>query len=168
MLGRASKIALAKAGALGMISENTENPDLVDERGSHLLRDFLKKGPVKVRAAVDSCYYPGVYPYVTGVIRGTDGARAEEVLSLAHLYEQGAHYKPTGFASILGRPRRSIDSSTKASYLPKRSIRVLGMGECYGTMYYLEHNILGNLTPIMESHHVGHRAANYGAASHPQ
>ena len=23
---------------------------------------------------------------------------------------------------------------------PKRTIRVLGMGECYGTMYYLENN----------------------------
>ena len=85
-----------------MISENTENRDLVDERGwvnsfgdngwsftkgssplvcfsitprgSQLLRGLLQKGPVKVRANVDSRYYAGVYPYVTGVIRGTDGA----------------------------------------------------------------------------------------------
>ena len=101
-----------------MISENTENRDLVDERGwvnsfgdngwsftkgssplvcfsitprgSQLLRGLLQKGPVKVRANVDSRYYAGVYPYVTGVIRGTDGADAEEVLSLGHLFEQGA------------------------------------------------------------------------------
>jgi hypothetical protein len=89
---------------LGLISENTENRDLADERGwvnsfgdngwsftkgstplvcfsitprgSQLLRELLKKGPVKVRANVDSRYYSGVYPYVTGVIRGTDGPNA--------------------------------------------------------------------------------------------
>ncbi len=169
VLGRVSKTALAKAGALGMISETTENPDLVDERGwvnsfgdngwsftkdssplvcfsitprgSHLLRDLLKKGPVKVRATVDSRYYSGVYPYVTGVIRGTDGAQAEEVLSLAHLYEQGAHDNATGFSSILGAVE-TLNRLIVEGKLPrpKRSIRILGMGECYGTMYYLEHN----------------------------
>ena len=99
---RGSKAALAEAGALGMISENTENRELADERGwvnsfgdngwsftkgssplvcfsitprgSQLLRGLLQKGPVKVRANVDSRYYAGVYPYVTGVIRGSDGA----------------------------------------------------------------------------------------------
>ena len=87
---RGSKAALWKAGALGMISENTENRDLRDERGwvnsfgdngwsftkgssplacfsitpngSELLRRLLAKGPVKVRANVDSRYYTGVYP----------------------------------------------------------------------------------------------------------
>src|SRR6266568_655925 len=128
--GRASKTALAKAGALGVISENTENRDLADERGwvnsfgdngwsftkgssplvcfsitprgSQLLRSLLEKGPVKVRANVESRYYAGVYPYVTGVIRGTDGPNAEEVLSLGHLFEQGAHDNATGVASIIG------------------------------------------------------------------
>jgi hypothetical protein len=128
--GRGSKTALAKAGALGLISDNTENRDLIDERGwvnsfgdngwsftkgssplvgfsitpgaSRLLRELLKKGPVKVRANVDSRYYEGVYPYVTGVIRGTDGANAEEVLSLGHLYEYGANDNATGVASIIG------------------------------------------------------------------
>jgi hypothetical protein len=164
---RASKAALAKAGALGIISENTENPELVDERGwvnsfgdngwsftkgsaplvcfsitprgSQLLRELLKKGPVKVRANVDSRYYSGVYPYVTGVIRGSDGPGAEEVLSLGHLFEQGAHDNATGVASIIGAAgtlNRLIKDGTLPR--PKRTIRVLGMGECYGTMYYLE------------------------------
>src|SRR3954469_10965663 len=84
---RGSKAALWKAGAIGIISENTENRDLVDERGwvnsfgdngwsftkgssplacfsitprgSQLLRGLLQKGPVKVRANVDSRYLRG-------------------------------------------------------------------------------------------------------------
>ncbi len=166
---RGSKTALAKAGALGIISENTENRDLAEERGwvnsfgdngwsftkgsaplvcfsitprgSQLLRELLKKGPVKVRANVDSRYYAGVYPYVTGVIRGTDGANAEEVLSLGHLYEQGAHDNATGVASIIGAAE-TLHRLIQAGKLvrPRRTIRVLGMGECYGTMYYLEHH----------------------------
>src|SRR5207302_4776607 len=121
---RGSKAALWKAGALGVISENTENSALADERGwvnsfgdngwsftkgssplvcfsitprgSQLLRSLLQKGPVKVRANVDSRYYAGVYPYVTGVIRGAAGADGEEVLSVGHLFEQGAHDNATG------------------------------------------------------------------------
>lgn len=162
-----SKANVVRAGGLGMISENTENRALVDDRGwvnsfgdngwsftkgstplvcfsitprgSALLRDLLKQGPVKVRANVDSRYYAGVYPYVTGVIRGTDGANAEEILSLGHLFEQGAHDNATGVASIIGAAE-TINKLIKAGKLPrpKRTIRVLGMGECYGTMYYLE------------------------------
>jgi hypothetical protein len=166
---RASKVALAKAGALGLISEATENRELPDERGwvnsfgdngwsftkgssplvcfsitprgSQLLRELLKKGPVKVRAEVDSRYYSGVYPYVTGVIRGTDSPNGEEVLSLGHLFEQGAHDNATGVASIIGAAE-TLNHLIRAGKLPRprRTIRVLGMGECYGTMYYLQHN----------------------------
>jgi hypothetical protein len=169
VLGGGSKTALASAGALGRISESTENPSLADERGwvnsfgdngwsftkdstplvcfsitpngSKLLRQLLGRGPVKVRANVDSRYYAGVYPYVSGAIRGTDGAAAEEVLSLGHLFEQGAHDNATGFASILGAAE-TLNRLITSGQLPrpKRSIRILGMGECYGTMYYLEHN----------------------------
>jgi hypothetical protein len=164
---RGSKAALWKAGAIGMISEATENRDLADERGwvnsfgdngwsftkgsspmpcfsitprgSQLLRSLLQKGPVKVRANVESRYYAGVYPYVTGVIRGTDGPGGEEVLSLGHLFEQGAHDNATGAASIIGAAgavSRLIREGKLAR--PRRSIRVLGMGECYGTLYYLQ------------------------------
>jgi hypothetical protein len=164
---RASKTALWKAGALGIISDTTENRDLADERGwvnsfgdngwsftkgssplvcfsitprgSELLRGLLAKGPVKVRANVDSRYYAGVYPYVTGVIRGTDGAQGEEVLSLGHLFEQGAHDNATGVASIIGAAA-TLQRLIQAGKLerPRRTIRVLGMGECYGTLYYLQ------------------------------
>ena len=148
-----------------MISESTENRDLVDERGwvnsfgdngwsftkgssplvcfsitprgSQLLRELLKKGPVKVRANVDSRYYAGVYPYVTGVIRGTDGANAEEVLSLGHLFEQGAHDNATGVASIIGAAE-TLNRLIQAGKLPrpKRTIRVSGHGRM------LRHHVL--------------------------
>jgi hypothetical protein len=167
VLGQASKAALAAAGALGRISDSTENPDLLDERGwvnafgdngwsftkastplvcfsitprgSRTLRELLARGPVKVRANVDTRYYEGVYPYVTGVIRGTDGASAEEVLSLGHLFEQGAHDNATGVASIIGAAS-TVNRLIAEGRLPrpKRTIRVLGMGECYGTNYYLQ------------------------------
>jgi hypothetical protein len=166
---RGQKTAIARAGALGLISDFTENPSLANDRGwvnsfgdngwsftkgsaplvcfsitpngSRLLRSLLKKGPVKVRANVDSRYYAGVYPYVTGVIRGTDGPGAEEVLSLGHLYEQGAGDNSTGVASIIGAAE-TLNRLIQEGKLPrpKRNIRVLGMGECYGTLYYLEHN----------------------------
>jgi len=164
---RASKTALWKAGALGMISDSTENRELADERGwvnsfgdngwsftkgssplvcfsitprgLALLRSLLAKGTVKVRANVDSRYYAGVYPYVTGVIRGATGAEGEEVLSLGHLFEQGAHDNATGVASIIGAAA-TLNRLIQAGKLPRprRTIRVLGMGECYGTLYYLQ------------------------------
>ena len=165
----ASKVALAKAGALGMISEHTENLALLDERGwvnsfgdngwsftkgsaplvcfsitprsSYLLRELLQKGPVKVRANVDSRYYTGIYPWITGVIRGTDGPDSEEVLSLGHLYEQGANDNATGVSSFIGAAE-TLNRLIQAGKLPRprRSIRVLGMGECYGTFAYLDHH----------------------------
>jgi hypothetical protein len=163
-----NKATARRTGALGYISENTENRDLADERGwvnsfgdngwsftkgstptvcfsitpngSKVLRELLAKGPVKVRANVDSRYYDGVYPYVTGVIRGTDGAAAEEVLSLGHLYEVGAHDNATGVASIIGAAETINRLITEGKLpRPRRTIRVLGMGECYGTNWYLEH-----------------------------
>jgi hypothetical protein len=169
VLGRVSKTALARVGGLGMISEATENPSLVDERGwvnsygdngwsftkgsaplvcfsitpngSKLLRGLLQKGPVKVRANVDSRYYSGVYPYVTGIIRGTGGASAEEVLSLGHLYEQGANDNATGVSAILNAAE-TLNRLIQQGKLPRpqRNIRILGMGECYGTLYYLDHH----------------------------
>jgi len=160
--GRGAKTDLAKAGALGIISENTENRSLVDERGwvnsfgdngwsftkgsaplvcfsitprgSELLRGLLKKGPVKVRANVNSRYYSGVYPYVTGVIRGTDGSNAEEVLSLGHLYEQGANDNSTGVAAII-HAAGTVNRLIQAGKLPRpkprqRRLNVLKVARC--------------------------------------
>ena len=102
---------------------------------------MLAKGPVKVRANVDSRYYDGQYPYVSGAIIGTDGAAAEEVFSLGHLFEEGAGDNATGVASII-EATATLNRLIKEGKLPrpKRTIRILGMGERYGTLAYLYAN----------------------------
>ena len=164
--GRISKPDLAKAGALGMIHESTTNPTLLDERdwvnsfgdngwafnkndtplvcfsitprSEQYLHELLKQGPVKVRANVDSRYYDGQYPYVSGAILGTDGPGAEEVFSLGHLFEEGAGDNATGVASII-EATATLNRLIKEGKLPrpKRTIRILAMGERYGTLAYL-------------------------------
>jgi Peptidase family M28 len=167
--GRLSKTDLAKAGALGMVRESATNPTLLDERdwsnsfgdngwsftkgstplvcfvvtprSQQYLHELLAKGPVKVRANVDSRYYAGQYPYVSGAIIGTDGAAAEEVFSLGHLFEYGAGDNAAGVASII-EATATLNRLIKEGKLPrpKRTIRILGMGERYGTLAYLYAN----------------------------
>ena len=160
------KWLLVRAGALGAINTFTENPSLADgrqwinawgddgwaytKRSTPLLsfsitprqaayvRDLLKRGPVRAKAVVDSRYYEGSYPYVTGSIEGTG---PEEVLTLAHTAEQGAHDNATGVAATLealGTLNRLIAQNKLPK--PKRGIRVLLMGEMYGSMHYIASN----------------------------
>jgi hypothetical protein len=160
------KWLLAKAGALGAINTFTENPSLEDgrqwinawgdsgwaytkrstpllsfsitPRQSRLLRSLLKRGPVRARATVDTRYYEGSYPYVTGIIRGTGTG---EVLTLAHTSEQGAHDNATGVAATLealGTLNRLINAGKLPR--PRRGIRILLMGEMYGSMHYVAAN----------------------------
>jgi len=160
------KYALVKAGALGAINAFTENPALPNGRQwinawgddgwaytarstpllsfsitpdqARLVRALLKRGPVRAKATVDARYYPGSYPYVTGVIPGTTN---EEVLTLGHSSEQGAQDNATGVAATLealATLQRLIDAGKLPR--PKRSIRILSMGEMYGSMHYVEHN----------------------------
>lgn len=162
------KWQLAKAGAVGAINAFTENADLADgrqwvnawgDRGwaftkdnapllcfsitprqAALLRGLLReKGQVRVRAKVNTRFYEGHYPYVTGVIRGT--GPDEEVLTLGHTSEQGAHDNATGVSAMmesLATLNRLIRSGRLAR--PGRSIRILAMGEMYGSMHYLATN----------------------------
>lgn len=164
--GHISKTELAKAGALGMIHESTVNPALLDERdwvnsfgdngwafnkgntplvcfsitprSQQYLHRLLARGPVKVRANVDSRYYVGKYPYVSGAILGTDGPDAQEVFSLGHLFEEGANDNAAGVASII-EATATLNRLIKEGKLPrpKRTIRILAMGERYGTLSYL-------------------------------
>lgn len=164
--GRMSKTALAKAGALGMVHESATNPSLLDERdwinsfgdngwafnkdnaplvcfsitprSQQYLHQLLEHGPVKVRANVDTRYYTGQYPYVSGAILGTDGSAAEEVFSLGHMYEVGAGDNDTGVSSII-EATATLNRLIKEGKLPrpKRTIRILAMGERYGTLSYL-------------------------------
>jgi hypothetical protein len=158
------KWALVKAGALGAINASTENPELKDGRQwinawgdngwaftkastpllsfsispkeAALVRKLLaERETVRVKAIVDTRYYSGVYPYVTGVIPGTG---SEEVLTLGHSSEQGAEDNATGVAAILeslATLRRLIADGRLPQ--PRRSIRILLMGEMYGSMHYV-------------------------------
>lgn len=161
------KWELVKAGAIGAINAFTENPALVDgrqwinawgDRGwafnkgdtpllsfsisprqAALLRSRLKQGRVQVRAKVDTRYYEGAYPYVTGVIPGA--SPDEEVLTLGHTSEQGAQDNATGVAAMLesvATLNRLIASGRLAR--PRRSIRILLMGEMYAALHYIAVN----------------------------
>ncbi len=159
------KWALVKSGALGAINTFTENLSLQDghqwinawgdqgwgfTKGSTPLLSFsispreatmvrkllADRGVLRVKAIVDSRYYSGVYPYVTGVIRGTG---PEEVLTLGHSFEQGAQDNATGVAAML-ESLATVNRLILSGKLPrpKRSIRLLTMGELYGSMHYIE------------------------------
>jgi len=163
------KSELVKAGVLGAINTFTENPELKDGRQwinawgdngwaftktstplicfsitphqAEFVRKLLAEGhSVRARAIVDSRYYAGVYPYVTGVIPGAGSE--EEVLTLGHTSEQGAQDNATGVAAMLeslATLNRLIESGKLAR--PKRGIRLLLMGEMYGSMHYVStHN----------------------------
>src|SRR5256884_816986 len=159
------KWALVKSGALGAINTFSENPSLEDGRqwinawgdqgwgftkgstpllsfsitpreGALLRKLLAERGVVRVKATVDSRYYSGTYPYVTALIRGSG---SEEVLTLGHSFEQGAQDNATGVAAMLeslATVNRLIFSGKLPR--PKRSIRLLTMGELYGSMYYIE------------------------------
>lgn len=160
------KWRLVKGGALGAINAFTENPSLRDgrqwvnawgDKGWGLLkgdapllsfsitpaqaddlRARLAKGPVRARAVVDSRIFEGEYPYVTGVMRGVG---REEVLTLGHIAEQGAHDNATGVAAMVAA-LSTLETLIARGQLarPRRGIRMLAMGELYCTMHYLARN----------------------------
>ncbi len=162
------KALLAKRGALGTVNAFTENAELKDDRQwinawgdrgwafnkgdapllsfsitprqADYVRSLLERhGAVRVRAVVDSRYYEGSYPYATGVIRGSGSD--EEVLTLGHTAEQGAHDNATGVAAMLEAMTalRALIASGKLP-APKRTIRLLAMPEIYGSMHYVSTN----------------------------
>jgi hypothetical protein len=161
------KWRLVKGGAAGAINGWSENPALEDERqwvnawgdkgwafnaddtplvsfsitprDAKYIRELIAQhGRVKVRAVVDSKLYSETYPYVTGVIPGETN---EEVLTLGHTSEQGAHDNATGVATML-EAMTVLHSLIAAGELPKprRTIRMLAMGELYGSMHYVAQN----------------------------
>jgi len=156
---------LVKKGVLGAINTFTENPELKDgrqwinawgdsgwaftkastplicfsitPRQAEFVRQRLATGgSVRAHALVDTRYYSGVYPYVTGVIPGTEPD--EEVLTLGHSSEQGAQDNATGVAAQL-ESLATLNRLIAAGKLPrpKRTIRILLMGEMYGSMPYV-------------------------------
>lgn len=157
------KWLLVKQGAAGAINAFTENRALRNDRQwvnawgdkgwgflkhdtpmpcfsitpaqSERLKQMLSQGPVRAKASVDARLYEGEYPYVTGIVQG---ATEEEVLTLGHTAEQGAHDNATGVAAMVGA-LSALNKLIAAGKLakPRRSIRMLAMGELYGTMHYL-------------------------------
>jgi len=156
---------LVKKGVLGAINTFTEDPDLKDgrqwinawgdsgwaftksstplicfsitPRQAEFVRQRLAdRRSVRAHALVETRYYPGVYPYVTAVIPGA--APDEEVLTLGHSSEQGAQDNATGVAAQL-ESLATINRLIAAGKLarPKRTIRILLMGEMYGSMPYV-------------------------------
>jgi hypothetical protein len=159
------KWMLARAGALGAINASTENPALKDgvqwinswgdngwaftkgsspllcfsisPREAEYVRRLLgEHRTVRVKAVVDSRHYAGPYPYTTAVIPGTDPG--EEVLTLGHTSEQGAQDNATGVAAML-ESLATLNRLIRSGKLPRprRSIRVLAMGEMYGSLPYI-------------------------------
>ncbi len=156
---------LVKKGALGAINTFTENPELkngrqwinawgdngwaftktstplicfsITPRQAEFVRRRLAAGrSMRAHALVDTRYYTGVYPYVTGVVPGAEPD--EEVLTLGHSSEQGAQDNATGVAAqleSLATIHRLISAGKLAR--PKRTIRILLMGEMYGSMPYV-------------------------------
>ena len=156
---------LVKKGVLGAINTFTENPELKDGRqwinawgdsgwgftkastplicfsitpreAEYVRRKLAAGQSLRAHALVDTRYYSGVYPYVTGVIPGAEPE--EEVLTLGHSSEQGAQDNATGVAAqleSLATINRLIASGKLAR--PKRTIRILLMGEMYGSMPYV-------------------------------
>lgn len=159
------KWLLVKAGALGAVNAFSENPALqngrqwinawgdagwaftktstpllsfsITPKQADLLRTLLRgRSPVRVKAQADSRYYSGKYPYVTAVIPGASSD--EEVITLGHSSEQGAEDNATGVSAMLeslATLHRLIQSGNLPR--PKRSIRILTMGEMYGSMHYI-------------------------------
>lgn len=161
----ALKAALYKMGAAGVMSYVTESPDLpnghywmnawgdygwgftkassplvgfsITPRQGAYVRNLLARGTkVRVKAVSDTRYYSGRYPYVTGVIRGSDSD--EEVLELGHAFEPGAQDNSTGVAGML-EAVATLNRLIEAGELPrpKRSIRILAMPEDYGSSAYI-------------------------------
>jgi Peptidase family M28 len=158
------KWLLVKGGAIGAVNAFTENPSLQDgrqwinawgdngwaftrtstpllsfsitPRQAEFLRKLLRdRSPVRVRARVDTRYYAGKYPYVTALIPGTSN---EEVMTLGHSSEQGAQDNATGVSAML-ESVATLNRLIRSGKLPvpKRSIRILTMGEMYGSMHYV-------------------------------
>ncbi len=162
------KYELVQAGALGAVNAFTENPDLQDDRQwvnawgdygwgftktstpllcysitprqAKRLRDLLASGQkVMLRAQADTRFYAGRYPWVTAVLPGSEPG--EEVLTLGHTSEQGAHDNATGVSAMVeavATLKRLIETGKLPR--PRRSIRVLLMPELYGSLSYISAN----------------------------
>jgi hypothetical protein len=162
------KYDLVKYGALGAVNGFSENPSLGDGRqwinawgdngwgftktstpllsysvtpnqAKHL-RSLLASGKkVMLHAVSETSYYEGRYPWVTGILPGSEPG--EEVLVLGHTSEQGANDNATGVAANI-EALATLNRLIAAGELPRprRSIRIFLMPELYGSLSYISRN----------------------------
>jgi hypothetical protein len=155
---KSDRKALAERGIAGIVFSrgNTKLPDLrrwdnymlaprneegmfgfsLSFREGDRLRELCRRGPVKVYTRVDTRLYDGIVENATGYIPGTEGD--EEVLLLAHIYEQGANDNASGAGlglEVFRVLRLLIDRGELPR--PRRNIRILLGFECCGFMGYV-------------------------------
>jgi hypothetical protein len=156
-VGKEARKALAARGIVGVVANRGELglPDLrgwdnytfaprneegmfgfsLSFRESEYLRQRCRAGPVQVHARVDAQLYDGTVESITGYIPGTG---EEEVLILAHIYEQGANDNASG-AGLSLEACRTLKALIDGGELPRprRNIRILLGFECCGFMGYV-------------------------------
>ena len=86
------------------------------------------------RALVRSKLYPGTLGTITGLIPGTG---KEEVVLMAHQYENGADDNASGVAAAVGAAR-ALQSLIETGKLPppERSLRLVIVSECYSALHW--------------------------------
>lgn len=162
--------AVVERGAIGIVSTHNalgkaiDRPDLISwtrvpqpadgprifafalsHRLGQELIDLVERGPVRVRAVVETEIFQDVTHQVTVATIPGDGSTDEEIAFIAHLFEgvtkQGAGDNVSGSATILevGRAyKRLIDEGVLPR--PRRTIRFLWVPEFVGTVPYFQAN----------------------------
>lgn len=162
--------AVIERGAIGIVSthnalgKSIDRPDLISwtrvpqpaegprifafalsHRLGQEVIDLVERGPVRVRAVVETEVFPDVTHQVTVASIPGDGSTDEEVAFIAHLFEgvtkQGAGDNISGSATILEVARaykRLIDEGVLPR--PRRTIRFLWVPEFVGSIPYFEAN----------------------------
>lgn len=108
---------------------------LISPEQGRRLRARVKEGEkLRGRAFINASLYEGTLPLVTGVI---PGATREEIVLLGHQFEQGAVDNASGIGIML-EAARALQTLIAEGQLPipRRTIRLLFVSECYSTMYW--------------------------------
>jgi hypothetical protein len=125
---------------------------LISARRAQEIRNLLRQGPVRVRAAVEAELGPGSLDVVSGVVPGTK-YRNEEVVITAHLdhYKPGANDNASGSGAILemARAMRSL-IHTKRLPAPLRTIRFMWVPEYNGTWAWFSTHLADPVKRVAE------------------
>jgi Zn-dependent M28 family amino/carboxypeptidase len=103
---------------------------LTQEQGNYLRELLKKRVPIRVKVKVITKTYPGKIYALTGVCKG-EPEPGEEILTLGHLFEQGANDNASGVAVLL-----EIARLLKSLPL-KRAIRFFFSYEHFGILEFL-------------------------------